>query len=113
MVGTPTFLSLTPIVAGRADEFDEWIHTTVIATMEVQRPHLAGGAHVHRGLPDEDGVVTFAITFTGGSSLSDWYIWPFLADAIGEEAAKAEMQRLDEMCPAGQTSFALVPVADS
>lgn len=107
----PKFVSFNVVPAAQADEFDGWIQHTIIAAMNEQRPNLAGGVHVFRAAEEADGTVAFAIFFDQGE-LSDWSIEPFLADAIGLDAARKELARMDQMSPDGQTSFVLTPVGE-
>lgn len=52
------------------------------------------------------------LTAADHGKLSDWHIEPFLAEAIGHDAAAKELARMDEISPDGQTSFVLTPIGD-
>jgi hypothetical protein len=87
---------MTPVLAERADDFEEWLSGTVAPAVRAARPDQDGRWHVLRADQEEDGVVMFAFLFDGGNP-DDWALQPVLEGALGVEEARRNLDLMDEM----------------
>jgi hypothetical protein len=89
-------INFTPVHADRADEYEEWVRTTLVPAVRRVRPALEGRWQTLRATEASDGVVYFAFILEGGE-LSEWEIDPLLREANGDEAAARDEERWNEM----------------
>jgi hypothetical protein len=87
---------LTPVHADKADEFEEWVRTTLEPGVRKARPALDGRWQTLRAAEASDGVVFFTFILEGGDS-SEWEIDPLLREANGDDAAARDQERWNEM----------------
>ncbi len=92
---------LTPVHADKADEFEEWVRTTLVPAVRKARPVLDDRWQTLRSTEESDGVVYFTFILQGGDP-SDWEIDPLLREANGEEAAARDAERWNEMVSGDQ-----------
>lgn len=72
------------MIAERADDFEDWLRTTVVPAVRKHRPELQGRWEVLRAAEEEDGTVIFTFILRGGDA-SDWNLEPLLDQALGAE----------------------------
>jgi hypothetical protein len=89
-------ISLNPVLAERAGDFEEFLATVVVPAAEAHRPAHAERWHVLRSRQEEDGVVVFAFLFEGDED-NDWALQPLLEEAYGADEARRSMDRLQAM----------------
>jgi hypothetical protein len=98
-VGTE-HIYLNPVRSERADDFERFLRDTVVPAVMDQRPHLAGRWRVLRAMGANNGVVTYAFVFDGGSLQEDWELDNLLpAHLGGQRAAQLLAEWQDTFAP--------------
>jgi hypothetical protein len=105
----PTLLAISPVIAARADEFEDWLRTVVVPAQREHRPEQDGRWEVLRATDAEDGVVVFTFIFDGGGP-SEWELEPLLVRALGADGAQLAMAGLSAMMKGPQYGWILNPV---
>jgi hypothetical protein len=105
----PTLVAINPVIAERADDFENWLRTIVVPAVREHRPELEGRWEVLRATDEEDGTVIFTFIFRGGDA-SDWSLEPLLDQALGEEGAQRAMANMSGMMRREQYGWILAPV---
>ena len=85
-----THLFLTPVSAGRAQEFERFLLDVVQPAVAAQRPDLVGRWRLLRPSQAESAdvtVLTYAFLFDGGDADEDWDLSKLLSLHYGEEEA--------------------------
>jgi hypothetical protein len=91
-----TLIALNPVIADRADDFEEWLRTVLTPAVTTHRPELRGRWEVLRAVGQEDGLVMFAFVLRG-EERHDWELLPLLTEAIGADRAQAALQDMHGM----------------
>ena len=104
-----TLVAINPVIAERADDFEEWLRTIVVPAVREHRPEQEGRWEVLRATEEEDGTVIFTFIFRGGDP-SDWHLEPLLNQALGAEGAQRAMANLSGMMKREQYGWILAPV---
>jgi hypothetical protein len=102
-------LALNPVLAERADDFEQWLRNVLVPAATAHRPHLRGAWEVLRATGPEDGVVVFAFLLRGGEE-RDWDLVPLFEEALGAEGAQRALQEMQEMMRGEQYGWSLRPV---
>jgi len=105
----PTLVAINPVIADRADDFEDWLRTIVVPAMREHRPELEGRWEVLRATGEEDGTMIFTFIFHGGDP-SEWHLEPLLGRALGAEGAQRAMADLSAMMKREQYGWILAPV---
>lgn len=105
----PTLIAINPVIAGRADDFSNWLRSVVVPAVREHRPEQDGRWEVLRASEEEDGTVIFAFIFHGGDA-SDWSLMPLLEQALGAEGAQRAMADMSRMMQREQYGWTLTPV---
>ena len=105
----PTLIAINPVLADRADDFEDWLRTTTLPASRKHRPGQEGRWEILRTTEQEDGTVVFAFIFRGGDP-AEWNLEELLDQALGTEDAQRAMASLHEMLKREQTSWFLTPV---
>jgi hypothetical protein len=95
MFSETKLIALNPVLADRADDFEEWLRTIAQPALEKCRPDQVGRWQALRSTEAEEGVITFVFLFAGASE--EWELLPLLEEALGAERAKEAMSEFDEM----------------
>jgi hypothetical protein len=82
----PTLIAVNPVLAERADDFEEWLRTVVVPAVRAHRPEMEGRWQVLRSGVVDDGVVPFVFLFAGGDP-AEWDLQPLLEKAHGTDGA--------------------------
>jgi hypothetical protein len=91
-----TLLAINPVLAERADDFEEWLRAVVFPAMRTHQPELVDRVAVLRATETVDGVTTFAFLAEGGEP-DEWELEPLLERALGREGATREMAEMTGM----------------
>ena len=91
-----TLLAINPVLAERADDFEEWLRAVVVPAMRTHQPELVNRVTVLRATETVDGVTTFAFLAQGGEP-ADWELEPLLERALGRDDATREMAQMSSM----------------
>lgn len=105
----PTLIAINPVIAERADDFEDWLRTVVVPAVREHRPEQQGRWEVLRATEQEDGTVIFAFIFRGGDA-SEWSLEPLLNQALGAEGAQRAMANMSGMMKREQYGWILSPV---
>jgi hypothetical protein len=105
----PILVAINPVIAGRADDFEDWLRTIVVPAVREHRPELEGRWEVLRATEEDDDTVIFTFIFRGGDP-SDWHLEPLLEQALGSDGAQRAMARLSGMMKREQYGWILAPV---
>ena len=105
----PTLVAINPVIAARADEFEDWLRTIVVPAVREHRRELEGRWEVLRAAEEEDRTVIFTFIFRGGDP-SDWHLEPLLNQALGAEGAQRAMANMSGMMKREQYGWILAPV---
>lgn len=106
-----TLIAINPVLADRADEFEEWLRSVVAPAMRIQRPDLDGRWRVLRATEADDGTVVFAFVCEGGTP-DDWDLRPYLETALGPAEADRALEHFAGMLQQQeQESWFFTPVA--
>jgi hypothetical protein len=105
----PTLIAINPVLAERADDFEEWLRTIVVPAVREYRPELEGRWEVLRATEGEGGTVIFTFILRDGDA-SDWYLEPLLDQALGGEGAQRAMASLSGMMKREQSGWIMTPV---
>jgi hypothetical protein len=105
----PTLIAINPVLAERADDFEEWLRTIVVPAVREYRPELEGRWEVLRATGEEGGTVIFTFILRGGDA-SDWYLEPLLDQALGGEDAQRAMASMNGMMKREQSGWIMTPV---
>lgn len=105
-----TLIAINPVVADRADEFEDWLRTVVAPAMREQRPDLDGRWRVLRATEPADDTVVFAFVCEGGTE-EDWDLRPYLENALGSGGADRALEHFAGMLrDQEQQSWLFAPV---
>ena len=112
--GPTTILAINPVLAERADDFEEWLRTVVVPAMQTHQPHLVDKVTVLRATEAEGGVITYAVLAEGGEP-ADWELEPLLERALGADGAARAMSQMAGMLQREQYGWEVmrVPIAGS
>jgi hypothetical protein len=112
--GPTTVLAINPVLAERADDFEEWLRTVVVPAMRTHQPQLVDKVTVLRATEAEGGVITYAFLGEGGEP-ADWELEPLLERALGADGAARAMSQMSGMLQREQYGWEVmrVPVAGS
>jgi hypothetical protein len=105
----PTLIAINPVIAERADDFEDWLRTIVVPAVREHRPGQQGRWEVLRATGQEDGTVIFAFIFHGGDA-SEWSLGSLLDQALGAESAQRALADLAGMMKREQYGWTLIPV---
>ncbi len=105
----PTLIAINPVLAERADDFEQWLRSVVLPAVRAHRPEQLGRFHVVRGTEVEDDTVVFAFLFFGGTP-DEWELQPLLEQALGPEKAERAMTTMTEMLKQEQYGWSFAPV---
>jgi hypothetical protein len=105
----PTMIAINPVIAERADDFEDWLRTVVVPASREHRPEQEGRWELLRGAGQQDGTVIFAFIFRGGDA-SEWNLEPLLEQALGAAGAQRALADYTAMMKGEQASWLLVPV---
>lgn len=103
---TPRLLSLTPVKAGREDEFEAFLRDVIVPATQQHRPHLVGQWQTFRPEDDlhGDGTRAYVFAFYGDAPLDDWDVDTLLTAALGEEEGQRRVQEWVDLIDGGQTN---------
>ena len=110
LTAEPTLIAVNPVLADRADDFEEWLRTVVVPAVRAHRPEMEGRWQVLRSAVADDGVVPFVFLFTGGSP-ADWDLQPLLEQAHGAGGAARALAAMGEMLEGAQFGWPVAAVA--
>ncbi len=105
----PTLIAINPVIAERADDFEDWLRTIVVPAVREHRPGQEGRWEVLRATEQEDGTVTFVFIFHGGDA-AEWSLEPLLDQALGAEGAQRAMTNMSGMMKREQYGWIFTPV---
>jgi len=105
----PKLIAISPVIAERADDFEDWLRTIVVPAQKEHRPEQDGRWEVLRATDAEEGVVVFTFIFDGGGP-TEWELEPLLVQALGAEGARSAMSDLIAMMKGPQYGWVLTPV---
>jgi hypothetical protein len=105
----PTLIAINPVIADRADDFEDWLRTIVVPAVREHRPEQQGRWEVLRATDAEDGTVIFTFIFHGGDA-SEWHLEPLLTQALGSEGAQRAMANMSAMMKGQQYGWILAPI---
>jgi hypothetical protein len=100
----PTLIAVNPVLAERADDFEEWLRTVVVPAVRAHRPETEGRWQVLRSGVVDDGVVPFVFLFAGGDP-AEWDLQPLLEKAHGADGAARALAEMGEMLRGEQTGW--------
>jgi hypothetical protein len=100
---------LTPVRAERADEFEEWLRSTVARAERQVNPERLQRWQALRATGASDGVLYFAFILDGGEA-EDWGIDDLVREALGDDAATRAAERWDEMVVGEQLGATFRPL---
>jgi len=103
-------IAINPVLADRADDFEDWLRTVVAPAANERRPESRGRWRVLRATEADDGVVVFAFVFEGGQP-EDWELEPILVEALGREGASDALATADGMLKSDQQGWAFTKVS--
>ena len=104
----PTLIAINPVIAERADDFEDWLRTIVVPAAKEHRPELAGRWEVLRAAEQDDGTVIFVFIFRGGDA-AEWSLGSLLDQALGAEGAERALAHLGGMMQREQYGWILTP----
>jgi hypothetical protein len=87
---------LTPVLADKADAFEEWVRSTVAPAERTIQPERVGRWQALRATDAREGVVYFAFILDGGEA-EEWDIDVLLREALGDDAADRAAKLWDDM----------------
>ena len=96
----PTLIAINPVVADRADEFEEWLRSVFVPVSNERRPEQRGRWRVLRATEVDDGVVVFAFVCEGEDA-DHWDMEPMLVEALGQDGADHALARFAGMLKGG------------
>jgi hypothetical protein len=105
----PTLMAINPVIAERADDFEDLLRTIVIPAVREYRPELEERWEVLRATEEEDGTVIFTFILRGGDA-SDWRLEPLLDQALGPERAHRVISIMSGMMKREQYGWIMTPV---
>ena len=105
----PSMIAINPVMADRADDFEDWLRTVLVPATRDHRPELLDRWEVLRAAKEEDGQVIFTFLFYGGEA-AEWQMEPILAQALGAEGARRAMENMLAMMKGPQYGWELTPV---
>jgi chemotaxis response regulator CheB len=105
-----TQIAFTHVAAERADDFEEFLRSTVVPAVAAHRSAQSDRWHLLRSAGAAEGSVLYAFLFEGADA-DGWNLLPVLKDALGSEAAEKKLAELDGMMTAQQDSWTFTPVA--
>jgi hypothetical protein len=105
----PTVIAIYPVIAERADDFEDFVRAVVVPAQREHSPEQNGRYEVLRTTEEEDGTVIFALIFRGGDP-SDWLLMPLLEQALGAEGAQRALANLSGMMKREHQVWNLTPV---
>lgn len=109
MASTETvLLALNPVLAERADDFEQWLRDVLVPAATAHRPQLRGAWEVLRAAQPETGVVVFAFLLRGGEE-RDWDLLPLLEEALGAEGGQRALQDMQGMMHGEQYGWSMRP----
>ena len=105
-----TMIASNHVAADRADDFEEWLRSTVVPAVEAHRPEQSGRWQLLRSTGAADGSVLFAMLFEGGAP-DEWELGPLLEEALGSEPARRKLAEFEDMMTADQEAWTFTPVS--
>jgi DNA-binding CsgD family transcriptional regulator len=109
LLSDPSSITVTPVLADRADDFQRWLRTVVVPAARAHHPDVEGRWLVSRSAVTDDGVVPFVFLFTGDDP-TVWDLRPLLEQAYGADAADRQMTAFLEMLKGEQVEWAAATV---
>jgi hypothetical protein len=100
---------LTAVRAEKADEFEEWLSSTVAQAERQVNPERLLRWQALRATAASDDVLYFAFILDGGEA-EDWGIDDLVRAAFGDDAAKRAAERWDEMVVGEQLGATFRPL---
>jgi hypothetical protein len=104
-----SMIAINPVMADRADDFEDWLRTVLVPATRDHRPELLDRWEVLRAAKEEDGQVIFTFLFYGGEA-AEWQMEPILAQALGAEGARRALENMLAMMKGLQSGWELTPV---
>lgn len=104
-----SMIAISPVIADRADEFEDWLRAVLVPATRDHRPELLDRWEVLRAAKEEDGQVIFTFLFYGGEA-AEWQMEPILAQALGAEGARRALENMLAMMKGLQHGWELTPV---
>ena len=104
-----SMIAINPVMADRADDFEDWLRTVLVPATRDHRPELLDRWEVLRAAKEEDGQVIFTFLFYGGEA-AEWQMEPILAQALGEEGARRALENMLAMMKGLQYGWELTPI---
>jgi hypothetical protein len=104
-----SMIAINPVMADRADDFEDWLRTVLVPATRDHRPELLDRWEVLRAAKEEDGQVIFTFVFYGGEA-AEWQMEPILAQALGEEGTRRALENMLAMMKGLQYGWELTPV---
>ena len=104
-----SMIAINPVLAGRADDFEDWLRAVLVPATREHRPELLDRWEVLRAAKEEDGQVIFTFFFYGGQA-ADWQMEPILAQALGAEGARRALEDMLAMMKGLQHGWEVAPV---
>jgi hypothetical protein len=104
-----SMIAINPVMADRADDFEDWLRTVLVPATRDHRPELLDRWEVLRAAKEEDGQVIFTFLFYGGEA-AEWQMEPILAQALGAEGARRALENMLAMMKGLQYGWELTPV---
>lgn len=105
----PSSITVTPVRADRADDFQRWLGTVVVPAARAHHPDVEGRWLVSRSAAAGDGVVPFVFLFSGDDPTL-WDLRPLLEQAYGAEGANRQMSAFLGMLKGEQVEWAAATV---
>ena len=105
-----SMIAINPVLADRADDFEDWLRTVLVPATRDHRPELLDRWEVLRAAKEEDGQVIFTFLFYGGEA-AEWQMEPILTQALGAEGARRALENMLAMMKSLQYGWEVTPVA--
>lgn len=97
MFDDTTHVYLTPVAAGRADDFDRFLREVVIPAVDARRPQLSGRWRALRPNSSNGDALTYVFLFDGGDLETDWDLGPLFEEHFGKDQAERYFQQWDDL----------------
>jgi len=104
-----SMIAINPVLADRADDFEDWLRTVLVPATREYRPELLDRWKVLRAAKEEDGQVVFTCLFYGGQA-AGWQMEPILAQALGADGARRALENMLTMMKGLQHGWEVTPV---
>lgn len=109
LLADPSGITITPVLAERADDFQRWLRTVVVPAARAHHPDVEGRWLVSRSATTGEGVVPFVFLFSGDDP-TVWDLRPLLERAYGRDGANRQMSAFLGMLKGDQVEWTAATV---